>query len=342
MTARRYALVFIAVTALLAGVVAAFNLAVDPYGVLGTGWLAPPETRLTNFRVRTMRAYFARERPPNVAVFGSSRAMGGFRAEDIAQVIPGAQAHVFGYQAGFIGDHLAVLGRLVELQRAPETVILLLDADILGREVPAGALDTRHHPAVSGEDRVHFALTYLFAFPSSTAWRIAAAGIAAPAAFRPTPAAPERAPAVAVADLPAPAGPPAPSEPARGTPPANPRRGEGLPQGADVARAIAQLRAFVRLCDAAGIRLVVLMSPLRAGYRATLENAAVDAVVARVAQVAPVWTFDEAGAVGMERYWLDGSHFTRELGRLMLARAFALPAPADGRVIGRLHDGRGR
>jgi hypothetical protein len=119
------------------------------------------------------------------------------------------------------------------------------------------------------------------------------------------------------------------------------RRGGGLPLSQDVDRALDQLRAFVALCDGAGIRVLALMSPLRAPYRTALGNAEVDAVVDRIAQVVPVWTFDEAGARGMESYWGDPSHFTRELGQLMLARALGLPAPSDPRVVGRLVDRRG-
>jgi hypothetical protein len=113
------------------------------------------------------------------------------------------------------------------------------------------------------------------------------------------------------------------------------RRGGGLPLPQDVDRALDQLRAFVALCDAAGIRLVAMMSPLRAPYRAALGNAEIDAVVARIAQVVPVWTFDEAGASGMDGYWGDPSHFTPELGQLMLARALGLAAPSDPHVVGR-------
>jgi hypothetical protein len=375
MTARRYALVFALATALLGAGVALFNLAVDPYGVFGTNWLLP-DSPLTNVRVRDVRIYLERPDTPNVLVFGSSRAMGGLPADDVERVVPGARVHVFGFPAASISDHLAVLRRMMALRpmHAPATVILLLDADLFGREPPIDTLDMQHHPVVSGANSLHFYFTYLFAVPSRAARRAALESAAMPAFFRASPAvatgqgwvpadvaAPE-AFRLETAPSPPPPGPalqaPVANPPANNTPAAPPasavaappvsavpaeqilrrRRGGGLPLPQDVDRALDQLRAFVALCDAAGIRLVAIMSPLRAPYRAALGNAEIDAVVARIAQVVPVWTFDEAGARGMDGFWGDPSHFTPELGRLMLARALGLAAPSDPRVVGRFVD----
>jgi hypothetical protein len=98
-------------------------------------------------------------------------------------------------------------------------------------------------------------------------------------------------------------------------------------------------KRFVDLCRQHDIRLIVAMSPLSRPNISQFDRTDLAKVIDDIARVAPVWDFTEAGWVAEDRalWWRDGSHFTPEVGRMIIARIFGDSMPPPWAEFGRFH-----
>ncbi|MBI3434657.1 MAG: hypothetical protein HY056_06205 [Proteobacteria bacterium] len=113
--------------------------------------------------------------------------------------------------------------------------------------------------------------------------------------------------------------------------------GEGQPPArVDFDRQIALLQRFVALCRRHGIALTVAMSPLAPAVMAGQNRDELARVVERINRVVALWDFTFAGAIAERReLWLDASHFSHSVGRMMLERIFGADPVPDSYGFGR-------
>ena len=309
MRPRAYAISLMALAAIMFSGIVAANVALDPQLMLGTRLIG--EWRLPNDRYRALQTYLDEPNRYDGLRFGSSRAP-AIRIEQISRDMEGARFADFAVYGGQIPDHLTVLEYVVRQTTALKgnkirAVFLLLDLDLF--VVPTignSAMHTLWHPAVTGETRVRFMWRYLTAIQFQ-AWRTAFRS-----AWMPGQAGHQPAQALGIAAQPA-------------TLPAKPmNRITVLPA---FERQIAMLRRFVEICSSNDIQLVVALSPLHRSNAARYEPSDLDRAVQRVGEVVPVWDFESPDWLsGRPDLWHDLSHFTADVGDMMLDLIFSRPA----------------
>jgi hypothetical protein len=88
-------------------------------------------------------------------------------------------------------------------------------------------------------------------------------------------------------------------------------------------RHLEMLRAFIAICRRERIDLVVALSPLRAPVADRLDGADAAEAVRRIAEIVSVWDFGHPQWLSDDpQLWFDGSHYTAEVGAMMLARIY--------------------
>lgn len=86
-----------------------------------------------------------------------------------------------------------------------------------------------------------------------------------------------------------------------------------------------------------GSELIIAISPLHRAVVSTLDRQDLLLVVTDVSRIAPVWDFGSPPWLNdRSKYWADHSHFTREVGRLMLNRIFTGALPPGEPPFGEL------
>lgn len=323
MQARTYSLAALSVAFGLFAGVAAVNLLVDPEAVLGTGVLGKPLN--FNDRYLSMEAYEADPDRYDGLLFGASR--GNVIPQDLlSELMGGATFANFSAIGGQIIDHVAVLEHVLRTKAARgkrlRAVFLLLDVDLFGdRQFANRTIQSQWHPVLTGESMARFKWRYLTAIQTQ-AWRdevrraMARAAVRAEGAADDKASAPrvrsaslDREPAVVTSDAAPPAMPPP----------------ETITTRDDFARQLALLAKFVALCQADGVRLVVALSPLRDVNAARFDRVDVEAAVARIADIVPVWDFDVPAWLSQRPdLWLDTSHYAPAVARMMLGRIFGV------------------
>lgn len=317
---RRFALVLAALGLAAPWALAGANLAIDPYAVLGTSPLRAEST--PNSRYLSYRDYARRRGEVNALMLGSSRVGCGFADADLNGLAPGARfARIWG-AAGEPSEYLQVLRAVLNAEPAPplRLVIVLIDPDNIGWESGDRSVFARAHPEVTGQRQAAFAIEALFA-PS---WRQMSRKIQLNAAGgiegRESPC--DRAPGLRAFPRPEP-----------------PRELVEVTRRPRFAAHVAALAEIAALARARNIRLVVVTAPLHPWRTLEYDVADQRRVIERLAAVVPLWHFTTPPWLAENPdHWADPGHFTRAIGRLMIARALGQPGvevPADfGRLIG--------
>ena len=325
LTAKFYALTLIVVSFVLFIAVVAANVLIDPQRVFGLELF--PNKRNENLRYAQYLAYRKAEPSFGGLLFASSRGS-GIPLDVLSARTGGVRYADFTVGAGMITDHLPVLERAIRDKAARgeqlKQVFLLLDIDLLGERPSTNRNpQTQLHPDLTGEDPVRFWVRYLTAIQFH-AWRddVRRASLPKGAVLdEPVPAEPPM-PRIRLATL----GPPPlplPKEPMRVT--ARP----------DYQRQLALLRRFAELCRDNGINLTIATSPI---HRITLSYVDVNdlmAAVADVSRITPLWDFGSPSWLS-DRHdlWADHSHFTAEVGRMMIERITTGALPPGGLPFG--------
>jgi len=335
MRPRTYALGLAAMVFGCFGAVAGANLYLDPEGVLGINVspLAP------NDRYLRFMDYRADPDAYNALLFGSSRSL-AIPIGTLSRYLAGARVANFAVVGGTITDHWPIIEYVTRTRAGHanpvRNVLLVLDIDLFGTTGTNLNIQMMLAPEITGEPPWRFKWRYLTAIQPeawSTAYRRALPRAAAqPIATRAGEAATARA-------FPAFIG--AANAQARALPPV-PTAGEPLVDPtvrADFARQLDMLRKFVDLCRNNRINLVVALSPLRTDVAATLDAAAAAEVVRRIAAIVPVWDFGHPQWLSdTPRVWADPSHYTAEVGGLMLDRIYGRAPLAQHPDFGELRD----
>jgi hypothetical protein len=103
----------------------------------------------------------------------------------------------------------------------------------------------------------------------------------------------------------------------------------------DIEHQFALLREFVRVCEQNAISLTIAAAPLKRTNGTDLNE--VHSIVRRIAEIAPIWDFSPPGAATDPLdLWLDGSHFSRQVGSMMIERIYdGTPKGEFGELIHR-------
>jgi hypothetical protein len=337
MPSRTYALALISLMAGLFLAVVGANLIIDPEAVLGTGLLG--RALNSNDRYLQMRNYLMDAERYDGLLFGSSRGK-VFPLDDLSYWMGGARFANFSVVGGQIVDHFAELDYIVRTKAARgkklRAVFLLLDADFFGdRNYANRTIQNLWPPALTGESPSRFFWRYLTAIQFGAwgsqiryAWtgRFPSAGPAGREVQAP-PAPSFGRSAFAASSVAVAVAKPSTNEDAPDAPEQN---GELVTTRPEFARQLALLAKFVHLCQANDIQLVVAVSPLRPALAKRYDQRDLAKVVERIAEVVPVWDFGIPGWLSKQPgRWLDISHFSPEVARMMLDRIFAGDA-ADG------------
>ena len=315
---------------LLAGLVVAANVLIDPQQVFGTGLISVH----TNYNSRFVHylVYKSNASAFDGVLFASSR--GGGIPLDALTARTGAVYAPFIATHGLITDHLPTLEFVIKDQatrgRRLREVFLLLDSDFFGDQPDTNrTIQGYLHPDISGEDRSRFWLRYLTAVQPTSWW-----ADLAPLWRDMTRSAPKRARTSHRFEgqtVQAAVGP------GQINPPFRPRPDliAGL-RRPDYARQLALLQQFVSLCRDNEIHLVVALSPMNARANSAARNVAeIARVVDDLAKITPVWEFGAPDWLADRTdLWFDASHFDRAVGRMMLARIFEGAAPDNGASFG--------
>ena len=323
--AKFYALTLIAVSFALFAAVVAANVLIDPQRMFGLELF--PNKRNENLRYAQYLAY--RNAEPNIGglMFASSR--GSSIPLDVLSARTGGVRYAdFTVGAGMITDHLPVLERAIRDKAARgeklKQVFLLLDVDLLGeRPTTNRNPQTQLHPDLTGEDPVRFWVRYLTAIQFH-AWRDdvrraslpKGADLDGPVIVEPP------LPRLRVATL----GPmplPLPKEPMRVT--ARP----------DYQRQLTLIRRFAELCREHGVNLIVATAPLHRITLSYVDIKDIAVAVTDVSRITPLWNFGSPSWLS-DRHdlWADHSHFTAEVGRMMIERIATGALPPGGLPFG--------
>jgi len=311
LTPKFYALTLIAVCFISLAVVVAANVLIDPQRMFGLELF--PNKRNENLRYAQYLAYRKVEPSIGGLMFASSRGS-GIPLDVLSARTGGVRYADFTVGAGMITDHLPVLERAIRDKAARgdrlKQVFLLLDVDLLGeRPTTNRNPQTQLHPDLTGEDPVRFWVRYLTAI-QFRAWRddVRRASLPKGADLDEPVIVEPPLPRIRVATL----GPlplPIPKEPMRVT--ARP----------DYQRQLGLIRRFAELCREHGVNLTIATSPI---HRITLSYVDINdlmAAVADVSGIAPLWDFGSpAWLSDRHDLWADHSHFTDEVGRMMIER----------------------
>lgn len=350
MRAQRYACLFAAVAGALFLCVVAANLIIDPQGVFGTGLLEAPLN--PNTRYLSFVEYEAASSKYDGVLFASSRG-NGMPLDELSKRMHGASFANFSVSLGLLTDHLPfleyILRQKAERKEHLRAVFLLVDVDGFGeRPATNRSIQMQLPPEVTGDRPIRFWWQYLTAFQPkaweselSRAWRSRAATAGSPfdlmAGLIPAAHAENLSPAAArrgsmelaqlqVRDAPV---------PAAVMPVGTPGRITIRP---DYARQLKLLGEFVRLCRENDVELVVATAPLSRSEYGKYRPEHLAEVIADLSRIVPVWDFSTSSwPSGQPEFWVDLTHFTHELGRIMLARMFGDTASSAPPDFGRLN-----
>ncbi|MGZ5503573.1 MAG: hypothetical protein ACXWGY_02835 [Chthoniobacterales bacterium] len=307
--------------------VIATNVLIDPERVFGTELF--PVKLNANERYLHYVAYRKSEATVDALFFSSSRGKAIATPELSARA--GVNYADFGVAFGMITDHLPVLERVI---RDKETrgerlrqVFLLLDVDFLGQRPSTNrSPQTYLHPDLTGEDPIRFWIRFLTAI-QFRAWKDDMRRASAPSPST-----------VAIGESAASALPTTPFMQLAGSAASLQR----VTTRNDYQRQLALLRRFAQLCRDHGVELIVATSPLHRDVASTLDAQDLSAAVTDVSRITPVWDFGAPPWLSdRPELWTDYSHFTREVGELMLNRIFTGTLPPDGLPFGELHKSPG-
>jgi hypothetical protein len=322
MRAKSYAVALSAIGAALFVAVAAANLVIDPQQVFGTGLI--PRIDPVNNRFARFATYQADPDRYDGFLFGSSRAR-FLPRDELTRRMNGAHFADFAVDGGAITDHLPVLEYIVRQKaardRSVRAVALLLDIDYFGSPTSTNRFNNTLLPAeVSGENVLRFRWRHLTWIQFRT-WRRAISAAWAQASRTGLIVATAHAQEL---PLPAPA--------AEGLKLIEPVR-----ERKDFDRQLGLLRQFTQLCRGHGIALVVILSPLHP-TNVALADPDLGSAIERVGAVVPLWDFTVSPQLHGNRpgQWLaDRSHFTAEIGVMMLRRIFGDELPDGWKDFGR-------
>lgn len=105
----------------------------------------------------------------------------------------------------------------------------------------------------------------------------------------------------------------------------------------DLERQLGVLKRFVTLCRENDVKLTVAVSPLIDQNLNWHEPGMIDALIARLAAVVPLWDFNSPPMIaGRHENWLDFSHFDASTGTMMINRMFGTANPPPFADFGRL------
>jgi hypothetical protein len=323
MSARSFSLFLICSASALFLLVAGANVMIDPQQVFQMRTLPRHASAATNDRYLEFAAYRAGHKSYDGLMFGSSRGK-VFSADDLSRHFGGAKFAQFSVYGGMITDHLPVL-QYVLREKADQglrlrAVFLLLDIDNLGnRPLTNRILQYTWPPAVTGEGPGRFWWRNLTAIQFQ-AWKETLRQ--APATGNPG-GTPGRARSKASESNVAAAG----HATARAEPqeiPPETKSGEQperISERRHYAEQIAMLEHFVKECRAHDVQLAIAISPLRPQTASLYDAADFAGVVERISKVAPVWDFSRDPQLWAKpELWLDRSHFSPQLSRMMLDR----------------------
>jgi hypothetical protein len=310
MRSKTFAALLIALAAATFAATALANIAIDPQGVFATGLFGNPLN--PNTRYRRFLAYQRAAHKVDGLLFASSRG-GAFDSDLLAQRMGVRAVASFAVPFGLLSDHLPFLEYVVrDKARRGErigAVLLIIDADHFGKAPWTNVnIDSFLPPPVSGEGAAYFWWRYLTAFQYQN-WRKAIARRRSHAAERTA----DEEPAL---------------PPARAVRPSIPRP--------DFDNQLALLGRFARLCADNAIRLTVATSPLSRSNARALDADELAKVVERLAAVVPLWDFSAPAPLASRAdLWLDASHFSPLLARMMVDRMFLSGSTGDfGRLLG--------
>jgi hypothetical protein len=322
--------------AALFAAVAMTNLIIDPQFAFGTGLIPSP---FTNDRLTRFAAYQAAADSYDSLLFGSSR--GRLISRDELGNRTNARVADFTIGGGMMSDHLPVLEFVVRQKasrkRKLKAVLLLLDIDNFGTPPITNLYNsTLLPPELTGESRVRFWWRHLTWIQFRT-WRYAIEY--AQRAWRSPETSPTRsswqpgrltswaiigtAQAQVLGYTAQPADPLLTYKPIR--------------ERADFDAELKLLQRFAALCRDNGVMLMVALSPLHRTNQG-LSDPDLRHAIDRVSSIVPLWDFTAVPDLppDLPRYWFaDRSHFTAEVGQLMLRRIFGEELPEDWRHFGR-------
>jgi hypothetical protein len=322
MHARAYVVALSAMGAALFLAVAAANLVIDPQQVFGTGLI--PRTDGENNRFARFAAYQAQADSYDGLLFGSSRAR-FLPRDELSRRMNGATFADFAVDGGAVTDHVPVLEYILRQKAARQqkvrAVVLLLDIDYFGSPTSTNRFNNTLLPAeVSGENVLRFRWRHLTWIQFRT-WRRAISAAWAQAsrtglivATAHAQEQPQLAPAAEGLKL---------IEPIR--------------ERKDFDRQLGLLRQLAQLCRDNGSALVVILAPLHPSNVA-LADPDLGRAIERVGAVVPVWDFTYSPQLhgGRAGQWLaDRSHFTAEVGVMMLRKIFGDELPDGWKDFGR-------
>lgn len=335
MTPRTYALAVIGIGAGLFLAVIATNLIIDPTSVFGTSLLPAHHTNRNERYLRFADYQRAPERFDGL-LFGSSRA-GAIGLDELSRQTGGARFAHFGVNGGTLTDHFLVLDYL--LRKSPSArlirvVFVLFDADALGVP-PATDLGPMTYlpPSLTGENPIRFWWKNLTAVQIRT-WYDAL--LEAFGGVRPTRIGPLAAAGPAGTIFAGRVSPAALAEPLEQRPGAGAQL-ERITLRAQYHAELALWQRFVALCRAHAVSLIAVAGPLRRDNRDRFDQADLADALNAFGRIWPIWDFTGSDRVASEaKFWHDQSHYSDEVGTMMLRRIFGEAVPAEWKDFGRL------
>jgi hypothetical protein len=332
MRTRTFAFCFLAFLALLLGSTMAANVIIDPEAVFDPG---RAEMRVnSNSRYLRYLEYREKGRDAEALLFGSSRG-NIFERDVVAQRLGVAKVQNFSVTYGMITDHLPTLEYVIREKASRgeklKSVVLMLDIAHFGKPPWTNInLDGFLAPEVSGEHPARFWWRYVTAF-QFRAWR---ATIRKEVGRR-VAEAPERplrslgAPALA-GMLPAWRPPQLPlAQPAAAETKQVQRRYDVVLRPMVHAH-LKLLARFVEVCRQNGVALTVMTSPLSRANASMYDAEEPRRVAHRISEIVPLWDFGIPAVLDRGEFWLDYSHFTPGVARILLDRVTGQPgAPPE-------------
>ena len=309
---------------MLVALTMAANAVLDPEAVFGTGLFPPSANR--NERVERLQAYKRDASTVDGLLFSSSR--GVYLDHDMLAQKTGV-SHLLSLSVsyGMITDHLPILSYILRDKAARgqklKAAMVLLDADFFGTPPWTNSnINSFLPPELSGESALRYWWRYLTVFQFRL-WRDVVRASLNPGRGQATASNGSEAPMMA-----------------------SPPRSSALTMSEDYRRhwnsnrpdfdrQYAKLEEFVGLCRDNGVRLTVAISPLIRQHLDLYEPGMLDALIDRLSRLVAIWDFSSSSAIAdHQEYWLDMSHFDRDVGTMMIARIFgndrvALAIPTD-------------
>lgn len=158
------------------------NAAVDPFEVIGTGWLARPAEPQERFlKIRLLEA----DRRFDTFLLGNSR-IGTTRTEDVERWFPGSHAYNLTAAQANAWDANVLARWLAHERGRVRRLFVQVDFPVTSGPVkPGHTLLTAMPPAISGESEAAFRLRYVVSFaPAAIGAKVLAnTGLATPAAY---------------------------------------------------------------------------------------------------------------------------------------------------------------